>query len=149
MTTALRHRQAFTMQLPIKDWSCQHSWACMQSSTQSWRDCSHHCTLQLATSMLGYHPQKRFLKIGSTSLHDVCMQIMEISGARTASKAELEAVHSPAHIADMRQKALQDAPCVVADFEETPDNTTYMAKSSFDDALQARMELSSTVTWQC
>ncbi|CAK0785473.1 hypothetical protein CVIRNUC_008682 [Coccomyxa viridis] len=64
-------------------------------------------------------------------------KIMEILGARTASKAELEAVHSPAHIADMRQKALQDAPCVVADFEETPDNTTYMAKSSFDDALQA------------
>ena len=67
------------------------------------------------------------------------MQIMQIPGARTASQAELEAVPSPSHIAVMQQKALQDAPCLVADFEEPPDNTTYMAKSSFEDALQVRI----------
>ena len=65
------------------------------------------------------------------------MQIRNIQG-RTASAAELEAVHSSEHVAAMKQKAEENAPCVVADFEETPDNTTYMAKSSFDDALEVR-----------
>jgi len=65
------------------------------------------------------------------------MQIRNIQG-RTASAAELEAVHSSEHVAAMKQKAEENAPCVVADFEETPDNTTYMAQSSFDDALEVR-----------
>ena len=59
--------------------------------------------------------------------------------SRVASLAELEAVHSSAHVATMKRKAAEDAPCVVADFEEPPDNTTYMSKSSFDDALQVCM----------
>ena len=66
------------------------------------------------------------------------MQMKKLPG-RIASSAELEAVHSSAHVATMKRKATEDAPCVVADFEETPDNTTYMAKSSFDDALYVRM----------
>lgn len=53
-----------------------------------------------------------------------------------ASEAELQLVHSAAHVATMRQKAEESAPCVVADFEEPPDNTTYMARSSFDDACK-------------
>ena len=60
----------------------------------------------------------------------------EIQRSRAASAAELEAVHSAAHVATMQRKAEEDAPCVVADFEEPPDNTTYMAESSFDDALK-------------
>ena len=66
------------------------------------------------------------------------MQMRKLPG-RVASSAELEAVHSSAHVATMKRKAAEDAPCVVADFEEPPDNTTYMAKSSFDDALHVRM----------
>jgi hypothetical protein len=63
-------------------------------------------------------------------------QVKEIQCSRAAGAAELEAVHSAAHVATMRRKAKEDAPCVVADFEEPPDNTTYMAESSFDDALK-------------
>ena len=59
--------------------------------------------------------------------------------SRAASAAELEAVHSPAHVAIMKRRAAEDAPCVIADFECLPDNTTYMAPSSFDDALLVRM----------
>ena len=109
-----------------------------------------HCN-HLAAYTSGCQPKKRCTAselAGQINVHVVGMQIMEIPGVRTVSKAELEAVHSPAHIDVMRQKARQDAPCVVADFEETPDNTTYMAKSSFDDALQARMKLPSNVIWQ-
>ena len=100
-----------------------------------------HTAITQQTAHQGTPPPEalRKVRIGQNNAHDVGMQIMEIPGSRTASKAELEAVHSPNHIDVMRRKALQDAPCVVADFEETPDNTTYMAKSSFDDALQARM----------
>ena len=50
-------------------------------------------------------------------------------------------MHSAAHVATMQRKAKEDAPCVVADFEEPPDNTTYMAESSFDDALKVRRAL--------
>ena len=68
----------------------------------------------------------------------VARQMKRLQG-RVASPAELEAVHSSAHVATMRRKAAEDAPCVVADFEEPPDNTTYMSKSSFDDALEVCM----------
>ncbi len=59
--------------------------------------------------------------------------------SRAASAAEIEAVHSSAHMAVMKRRAAEDAPCVIADFECKPDNTTYMAPSSFDDALLVRM----------
>ena len=65
-------------------------------------------------------------------------QMRKVQG-RAASTAQLELVHSSAHVANMKRKATEDAPCVVADFEETPDNTTYMSQSSFDDALQVRI----------
>ena len=65
----------------------------------------------------------------------IVLQIMKLQG-RVASNSELETVHSSAHVATMKRKSAEDAPCVVADFEEPPDNTTYMAKSTFDDALQ-------------
>ena len=58
--------------------------------------------------------------------------------SRAASAAELQAVHSAAHVATMKRRAAEDAPCVIADFECLPDNTTYMAPSSFDDALLVR-----------
>ena len=143
VTADLRQRQPFSMHFSHKNLLCQDLWACIQALTQTWRHFTHHHILQLLSKAprrihIRIPPQEALykFKFGQHSVHDIVMQIMEIPGARTASKAELEAVHSPAHIDAMRQKALQDAPCVVADFEETPDNTTYMAKSSFDEALQ-------------
>ena len=67
--------------------------------------------------------------------------------SRAASAAELEAVHSSAHVAIMKRRAAEDAPCVIADFECLPDNTTYMAPSSFDDALLVRMLSTSLALW--
>ena len=66
------------------------------------------------------------------------MQMRKLQ-SRAASAAETEAVHSSAHMAVMKRRAAEDAPCVVADFECLPDNTTYMAPSRFDDALMVRM----------
>lgn len=64
------------------------------------------------------------------------LQIVELQGISPASETDLELVHTTEHITKMRQKALEEAPCVVADFEEPADNVTYMTKTSYEDALK-------------
>jgi hypothetical protein len=44
-------------------------------------------------------------------------------------------LHAPEHIAHVQQKA-GAGPCVIADFDETPDNVTYVTPSSYEDATK-------------
>ncbi|KAK9919048.1 hypothetical protein WJX75_008986 [Coccomyxa subellipsoidea] len=62
-------------------------------------------------------------------------EIVELQNVKPACEQDLQLVHTAEHIAKIRQKAADEAPCVVADFEEPPDNVTYMTKTSYDDAL--------------
>lgn len=64
------------------------------------------------------------------------LQIVELQNVKPACEQDLQLVHTAEHIAKIRQKAADEAPCVVADFEEPPDNVTYMTKTSYDDALK-------------
>lgn len=64
------------------------------------------------------------------------MQIVELRTFRPASEKDLALMHAPAYIAKLRQQAAEEAPCVVADFEETPDNVTYITLTSYDDATK-------------
>ena len=61
---------------------------------------------------------------------------MELNNVKSAHEEDLELVHTTEHITKIRQKATDEAPCVVADFEEPPDNVTYMTKTSYEDALK-------------
>lgn len=65
-------------------------------------------------------------------------QVVELDNVKSAREEDLELVHATEHITRMRQKAIDEAPCVVADFEEPPDNVTYMTKASYEDALKVK-----------
>ncbi|CAL8471589.1 g11131 [Coccomyxa elongata] len=63
-------------------------------------------------------------------------EIVELKHVKPAREEDVELVHATEHITKMRQKANDEAPCIVADFEEPPDNVTYMTKTSYEDSLK-------------
>ena len=46
-------------------------------------------------------------------------------------------LHAPAHLSSLRQQVAENAPCIIADFGEKPNEVTYVTPSSFQDAAQA------------
>ncbi len=74
---------------------------------------------------------------------------MELSHVKPAREEDVELVHATEHITKMRQKANTEAPCVVADFEEPPDNVTYVTKTSYEDALKVMPINVGSVSLRC
>ena len=60
-------------------------------------------------------------------------QVLCLKSTKPATEEELQTLHTPEHIAHVRGKA-EAGPCVIADFDEAPDNVTYVTASSYDDA---------------
>jgi hypothetical protein len=62
--------------------------------------------------------------------------VVELRSFALASEQDLSLVHAAAYAQKLREQAAKEAPCVVADFEEPPDNVTYISPTSYDDAVK-------------